>query len=113
MNTACSLTSHSRRCVTEDPAFITSSAWTDIRSFLIVLWLLLPAVLGLAGSLLIAHGLIPSLVASGDLRDPRIQKLRPVFYGVAAFSFVLVIAVLVVGISWIELVTGVYERWWV
>jgi hypothetical protein len=74
---------------------------------------LLPAVLGLAGSLLIAHGLIPSLVASGELRDSRIQKLRPVFYGTATLSFVLVIVVLVIGIPWIELVNGVYGRWWV
>jgi hypothetical protein len=78
-----------------------------------MLWLLPLPVLGLAGSMLVAHGLIPSLAESGDIKDPRILKLRPVFYGTAAISFVLVIVVLVVGISWIELVNGVYGRWWI
>ena len=105
--------SHCRRCVTEDPGFITSTAWADIRWFLILLWLLPLPVIGFAGSMLVAHGLIPSLAESGDIKDPRILKLRPVFYGAAAISFVLIIVVVAIGIPWIEMVNGVYGRWWV
>ncbi|MDA1216249.1 MAG: hypothetical protein O2812_05190 [Chloroflexi bacterium] len=78
-----------------------------------MLWLLPLPVIGLAGSMLIAHGIIPSLAESGDIKDPRILKLRPVFYGTAAVSLVLVIVVLVVGIPLVELVNGVYGRWWI
>ena len=76
------------------------------------MWLLLPAVLGFAGSILIAHSLIPSLAASRDIRDPRILKLRPAFYGAAAVSLVLVVVILAVVVPDIQLLADVYERWW-
>jgi hypothetical protein len=77
-----------------------------------VLWLLLPAVLGFAGSMLIAHGLIPSLAATRDIRDPRILRLRSAFYGAAALSLVLMIVILAVVVSRLELLADIYERWW-
>jgi hypothetical protein len=78
-----------------------------------MLWLLPLPVLGLAGSMLVAHGIIPSLTESGGIKDPRIQKLRPVFYGTAVISFVLVIVVVVIGVQWVEKVNSVYGRWWI
>jgi len=104
---------HTRRCVTEDPAIITSEIWSEIGSFLKVLWLLLPAVLGFAGSMLIAHALIPSLAATRDLKDPRILKLRPVFYGTAGLSLVGVILVLSILVPWTGFLADIYERWWI
>jgi hypothetical protein len=81
-----------------DPAFITQANWKEISDLLATLWMILGSALGLGGSILLAHGMIPSLVATRDL-DPQIaRKVRPPLYvasvaflGLALFSVLLFI----------------------
>lgn len=66
-----------------DPAFITNTDWSDISKLLYSLWMILGAALGFGFSILAAHGIVPSLVATRDLDAARAAKVRPVLYGVA------------------------------
>lgn len=70
-----------------DPAFITAENWKELSELLYPLWMVLGAVLGLAVSFLMAHGVIPSLSATRDLPS-KLATLRMPFYG-AAVAFLL------------------------
>ena len=97
----------------EDPAFVTHYNWSEFSKLLIFLWLLVVAVVGFAGSVLAAHGLIPSLAASRDLPDQRLLKLRRPLYGAAAF-FVIGAGVIVrLLVSKADVIEDFYERWWI
>ena len=78
------------------PEYITSSDWANLSGLLFPLWGLLGAVFGFAGSMLLAHGVIPSLAANRDLPDPRLVKLRPPLYLSAALSLLLAMLMVVV-----------------
>ena len=78
--------------------FITTSDWASLSGLLIPFWVLLIGAIGLAGSVLLAHGVIPSLATTRELPDPRLLKLRqPLYLSAAAFlglSIFLVIVIL-------------------
>ncbi len=76
--------------------FVTSSDWAAIGGLLTPFWVLLGAVLGLALSMLLAQGMIPSLKATRDLPDPRLASLRPPLYGAAVLFFALAVAMVLV-----------------
>lgn len=63
-----------------DPAFITSADWAAISNLLATLWQILGSAFGLGGSMLLAHGMVPSLVASKDLPADLGKKVRPPLY---------------------------------
>ena len=70
----------------ELPEFITTSDWANLSGLLIPFWVLLFSVSGLAGSLLLAQAVIPSLATTRELPDPRLLKLRrPLYLSAAAF----------------------------
>ena len=66
-----------------DPAFVTNTDWKEISGLLYSLWMILGAALGFGFSILAAHGLVPSLVATRDIDPVRAGKIRPVLYGVS------------------------------
>lgn len=74
--------------------YITSADWANISGFLFPLWGLVFGVFGFAGSMLLAHGVIPSLAATRDLPDPRLLKLRPPLY-LSAIAFLALAVVMV------------------
>ncbi len=69
-----------------DPAFITSADWAAISNLLSTLWQILGSALGFGGSMLLAHGMIPSLVSSRDIPAELGRKVRlPLYITGAAF----------------------------
>ena len=76
------------------PRYITSADWANLSRLLFPLWRLVGGVFGFAGSMLLAHAVIPSLATSRDLPDPRLVKLRPPLYlGAALFLLLAIFAV--------------------
>jgi len=83
----------------EIPNFITSSDWANISGLLFPFWVLLGAVLGFAGSMVLAHAVIPSLHTTRELPNPMIVRLRPPLYlsaglfaAIAALAISLIVA---------------------
>ncbi len=97
----------------EDPSYITHSNWADIGNLLIFIWLGVVVVVGFAGSVLLAHAVIPSLAASGELPDPRLLKLRPLLYGGAGMLLVLAVVLIALLVPQADVLGDIYERWWV
>ena len=97
----------------DDPAFITHFNWSELSKLLIFLWLLLIAAVGFAGSILVAHGLIPSLAASRELPDQRLLKLRPLLYGAAAVFLAGAGVIVRLLVSKADVFEDIYARWWI
>ena len=95
-----------------DPDFITREDWSNIGDFLFGLLFVPGLTILFAFNMLIAHALIPSLVASGHIPQD-LNKVRPVFYTIAlaalagVVSYVIFISLLAHD-SW----GGIYSRWW-
>lgn len=115
----------------DDPAYITQSNWSEIGKLLIFVWLLVLAAIGFGGSMLLAHGILPSLAANRDLPNeqllklpivgrtltlhPREQllKLQPLLYG-TAILFLGGAGVLVrLLVSKADVIEDFYGRWWI
>lgn len=98
----------------EDPAYITQFNWADLGDLLVFLWLVVVPMIAFAGCMLLAHAIIPSLAASGDLPDKRILKLRPLLYLTSAMLLTIVlILVLALLIPEASVLGEIYERWWI
>ncbi|MEE9198616.1 MAG: hypothetical protein V3U26_02340 [Dehalococcoidia bacterium] len=96
-----------------DPNFITRSDWADIGDFLLGLLFVPGLMIAFAFSMLIAHALIPSLVASGHIPQDY-NKLRPVFYIIAFAALLGVISYVVfVALNADNSFGEVWSRWWV
>ncbi|MBI2872713.1 MAG: hypothetical protein HYY00_05950 [Chloroflexi bacterium] len=97
-----------------DPQFITSADWNNLGRLLTMLWLFVAAVVGLAGSFLLAHAVIPSLLTTGELEEwtPRLQRLRPVLYAAAILFLVLAAVILAIATDLTHNVARIYDRWW-
>ena len=96
-----------------DPNFITSADWSDIGDFLLGLLFIPGLAILFALSILVAHGIIPSLVASGHLPQDY-EKARPVFYTIGLASLLGVIAyVAFVAINADNSFGEVWSRWWI
>ena len=93
-----------------DPAFITTAQWQEISSLLASLWMILGSALGMAGSLLLAHGMIPSLVDTRDIPADLGRKVRMPLYGsTVVFLVLLVTSILVFDSRW-SVITDIYYR---
>ena len=78
-----------------DPNFIAATDWQRIGDLLVPLWMIVGAVLGFAGSMLVAHAIIPSLAMTHDLPNASITKVRaPLYAAAVAFFALLVVSVL-------------------
>ena len=73
-----------------DPSYITLENWDALSKLLSSLWLLTGAALGFGASLLLAHGMIPSLAISKDIPHGIARKMRAPLYGVALLFALLI-----------------------
>ena len=95
----------------EIPRYVTSADWADIGSLLVPFWVLVFAVLGFAGSMLLAQAVIPSLKDSRDLPDPRLASLRPPLY-LGAVAFLALVVMMVVAIAdRLDVIGDLFPRW--
>ena len=76
---------------------------------LLFLALLHLAVVTFAGSILMARAIIPSLVYTGHASD-RVDRLRPVFYGLAVVAGLGVIVLAFQWISNLGVLYDIYDR---
>ena len=90
-----------------DPAALYGPEWSDIGTLLSNLWIMVALVVFFATNMMVGHVLIPSLVASAHL-PVAIQRVRPLFYGLAIASIVGAFVVLLDIIA----ATDVLERFW-
>lgn len=95
-----------------DPEFITRSDWADIGEFLLGLLFIPGLTIVFAFSMLAAHALIPSLVASGHISED-FNKLRRAFYILAFAALLGVISYFAfVAVNADRSFGDVYSRWW-
>ena len=96
-----------------DPVFITATDWTEISTFVHLLWALPLFTIGFAFNLLFAKAVVPSLVFTGHLSPERARLLRPVLY---VFSFTSLAALAWVFFSLVShrgILGQIYERLWI
>ena len=91
--------------------YVTTADWNNISRFLFPLWGLVFAAFGFAGSMLLAHGVIPSLSDTRELPDPRMARLRPPLYLVAIAFLALGAFMVVLLVTRLEVVGDVFPRW--
>ena len=96
----------------QDPSAIGLAEWSELSTLLRLLWLFWVLVAGSAGSLLLAHGAIPSLQATRHLPFPQIARLRPLFYGSAGLFLAAAGIVLALMVIRADVIATIYERWW-
>ena len=90
------------------PKFVTTSDWAALSGLLIPFWFLVIVVVGFAGSMLLAHGMIPSLANTRELPDPRIAKLRPLLYLSAAGFLVLIVITVAIIASRLGIISDIF-----
>jgi hypothetical protein len=90
------------------PKFVTTSDWAALSGLLIPFGVLVVLVFGLAGSMLFAHGLIPSLAGTRELPDPRLAKLRPLLYLSAAGFLVLIVITVAIIFSRLGVINDIF-----
>lgn len=91
------------------PRLMTSTDWAAISGLLIPFWVLFVAVIGFAGSMLLAHGMIPSLAMSRELPTPALTRLRPPLYTVALLCFLLAVTMVVAIVQRIGILSSVFD----
>ena len=93
-----------------DPAFITSTHWKELSDLLAALWMILGSVLGIAGSMLLAQGMIPSLVATRDIPADLGRKARAPLYGSAAVFVALLLVSLFVFVDRLQVILDIFYK---
>lgn len=68
-----------------NPAYITSADWAAFGPLLESLWWMLGSALIFGFSMLVAHGMIPSLVDTREMDPGRARRIRPVLYVIGLF----------------------------
>jgi hypothetical protein len=93
-----------------DPAFITQANWKELSELLAALWMILGSAAGLGGSMLLAHGMIPSLAATRDLPADLARRVRPPLY-LAGLAFLLIgLFSVYTFVDRLDVITGIYYR---
>ena len=95
-----------------DPNFIGASEWKQISTALTFLIAVPLSVIGFAFPMLFAKALIPSMVSTGHL-PKRVEKVKPLLYLAAAFSFLIFLWVLTNFIQGSAVLEHIYNRRWI
>ena len=95
-----------------DPQSLTAADWDQVQTTLVYLWLLWLAVVTMAMSLLVAHAVIPSLATTGHI-GPQVERVRPIFYGLAAIAAVIAIFAFIGFVTESEVVRTIYTKVWI
>tara|TARA_Y100001936_G_C16089243_1_gene684500 strand:- start:2218 stop:2520 length:303 start_codon:yes stop_codon:yes gene_type:complete len=93
-----------------DPNYISLENWEALSKLLSSLWLILGAALGLAASLLLAHGMIPSLAASKDIPQTIAKKMRAPLYAAALIFAVIVSYAIYLFIYRLSVIPDIFYR---
>ena len=93
-----------------DPTFINALDWQRVGGLLLTLWWILASVMGLAGSLLLAHGMVPSLAGTRDIPANAARMLRPPLYLSAAFFLVLLIFSVLVFVDRLPVLGDIFDK---
>ena len=91
------------------PRFMTSADWAAVSGLLFPFWVLFVAVVGFAGSILLAHGMIPSLAMSRELPTPALTRLRPPLYTLAILCLLLAVTMVVAIVQRIGIMSSVFD----
>jgi TRAP-type C4-dicarboxylate transport system permease small subunit len=94
------------------PEPMTPDQWEHVTQTLILLWLFVVTMVLLAGSMMVAHILIPSLIETQHL-SPAFNKVRPVIYGIAALAFIGVVFVFANFVINLEEFREIYPGTWI
>ena len=94
----------------EDPKALTSANWHDIHVWLTYFWTYLPLVVTFAVTMLTAHAVIPSLIATGHLPDSA-ARLRKPLSGFAFLVLIAAVVILVLGISQTLIIEDFWDRY--
>ena len=93
-----------------DPTFTTSADWGDISNLLATLWMILGSAFGLGGSILLAHGMIPSLANTRDIPAAMAAKARPLLYASAGAFLLMGLFSVYLFVSGLDVITSIYYR---
>lgn len=92
-----------------DPRTITGADWPGIELLVYLLWGLVVINVSFAFSMLVAHAVIPSMVATGHIPS-RVLSFRPLL---TVLAFLFLVAALFIVSSWVfnlKAVYGVYPK---
>jgi hypothetical protein len=93
-----------------DPTYITTQNWADISNLLATLWMILGSAFGLGGSIMLAHGMFPSLANTRDIPVDMAAKARPLLYAVAAAFLLMALISVYLFASRLDVITSIYYR---
>ena len=95
-----------------DPGMLSVEDWQARLLALRLMWLCLIVAFTAAGSLVIAHAVIPSAVDSGTL-SKKFNKFRLPLYLTGIFAFVLDVAVFLYALSLAQgIISDIYPSFW-
>ncbi|GIR91501.1 MAG: hypothetical protein VYD40_04105 [Chloroflexota bacterium] len=95
-----------------DPGMLSVEDWQARLLALRLMWLCLILAFTAAGSLVIAHAVIPSAVDSGTL-SKKFNKFRLPLYLTGIFAFVLDVAVFLYALSLAQgIISDIYPSFW-
>ena len=93
-----------------DPGFITQADWKSVSLLIVPLWTIAGSALGLAGSMLLAHGMIPSLAASRDIPQRAAGRARPPLYAAAAVFLALGLYGVLIMVDRLDVISTIFYR---
>lgn len=93
-----------------DPSYMTASDWTAASELLGALWFLLGSALGFGASMLLAHGMIPSLATSRDIPANVARRIRAPLYAAAAVFLLLGLYAISLFIERLEFISNLFYR---
>ncbi len=91
---------------------MTPEQWSHVTDTLILLWAFAGLMILGAGSMLVAHILVPSLIDKRDIPE-KYGKGRPIVYAIAAVAFVGAIFVFASFVGALEEFREIYPATWV
>jgi hypothetical protein len=91
---------------------MTPAQWDHVTSTLILLWAFAGLMILGAGSMMVAHILVPSLIDSRDI-SPSLGKGRPFAYAIAAVAFAGAIFVFVSFVINLQEFREIYPGAWI
>ncbi len=92
-----------------DPRFITSSDWFNVARLVQYLWIVVIINICVAFFMLLAHAVIPSLIATAEI--PRgVRAMRPVFTIIAMAAFAGTVFVLLNWLGTLGVLYSIYPH---
>ena len=93
-----------------DPSYITASDWAAASDLLAALWFLLGSAVGFGASMLLAHGMIPSLAVSRDIPANVARRIRVPLYAAAVAFLLLGLYAISLFIQRLDLIANLFYR---